>query len=101
MPRTASIDVAENETFGVAPSKVSSWITSAVWRWPVGLKERMAPLRSGWCEPSPGAPPEPDDPVLHSITVGTLVSTTPALNSGYSPRMLVVAMHPALLIRSL
>ena len=47
MPRTASIAVAEKATSGPCPSTVSSWMISAEWRWPVGLNERIAPLRSG------------------------------------------------------
>ena len=41
--------------------------------------ERMTPARSGWCEPRPGAPPDPDDPVLASVITGLLRSATPAL----------------------
>ena len=82
MPRTASIAVAENATSGAWPSNVSSWMTSAEWRCPVGLNERIAPLRSGWWEPSPGAPPEPDEPVFASITTGRDRSTTRAWKSG-------------------
>ncbi len=82
MPRTASIEVAEKAIGGTVPLAVNSWMISALWRWPVGLNERITPLRSGWCEAAPVSPPTPDEPVLASTTVGMAVSTTPARKSG-------------------
>ena len=47
MPRTASMAVPEKATSGAWPSTVSSWMTSAECRWPVGLNEPL-PEKEIW-----------------------------------------------------
>src|SRR5687768_11570711 len=96
MPRTASTEVAVKLTLGQKLSTVSSWMTSAEWRWPVGLKERTMPDRSGWWLAGPDSPPAPDDPDLASTTIGMAGSSRPALASGQRARIEAVALQPGL-----
>ena len=74
--------------------KRNSCTTSALWRCNVGMKERTAPLRSGWWEASLAALPPSLEPTLTSTTVRS-GSTSPFRNNGYTPRMVAVALHPA------
>ena len=67
MPRTSSMAVAEKWTAGACPPKVSSCTISAVWRWPVGLKDRTAPLRSGWCVERSARFPAAEEPIFPSM----------------------------------
>ena len=52
----------------------------------------MLLARSGWCVPSCGAAPEPDEPVAATVRIGP--ARRPALASGIRPMAIAVAKQP-------